>query len=311
MRKNSGDYEIGMKKDKQRRLIAFPHGIGDVMFLTPTLRELLKTDEIGLALLERVVDDELMIPGIENYHTVMNPWHHAASYPEGMVGVVNEAQALGNVNGYDVVDIIPLETHQNGVRLNEHRIDIIAREMQVSLADRSLVPAVPNHDLEMSESLAAFEYIVHAHGGTKEKTLPGLDRILEMLGDAGPTLLLETHTGFNWEPVETPAGVTSTQEFEHFTLGHLQYVLERADLFVGIDSGPVHMADAVGVKALCVFTHTWLQQSAPVGPSVVAALPRVIEQCPKETLEELGDRLIRIDGSDFESAIIGSVQNML
>lgn len=294
---------------KTKRLIVFPHGIGDVMFLTPTLRELMKTDEVSLALLERVVDDELLINGIESYHTVMNPWHHAASYAEGMVGVINEGQALGRVQGYDVVDIVPLETIQGGVRLNEHRVDIIAREMQVELSSRLLMPAMPDDSLELSER---FAYVVHAQGGTKEKTLPGRDQILKRLGENGPTLLLENHTGFKWDRVDNlPEGVTSTLEFEDWSLGKLQYVLERAELFVGIDSGPAHMADACNLKSLCVFTHTWLQQSAPVGQSLVPAMPSVIDQCPQEHQDALCDRLIRLDGADYVDALVELVSNQL
>ena len=57
--------------------------------------------------------------------------------------------------------------------------------------------------------------------------------------------------------------------------GQLAAVLERADLFIGIDSGPMHLAAAMGTPVVAVFGPSDPEQTAPQGPGHVVISKRL------------------------------------
>jgi len=68
------------------------------------------------------------------------------------------------------------------------------------------------------------------------------------------------------------------------TLGQLAAVLRRADLFIGNDSGPMHLAAACGAKVIGLFGPTSLQRFGPYGDNCVAL--RMESDCPPCMREE-------------------------
>lgn len=58
------------------------------------------------------------------------------------------------------------------------------------------------------------------------------------------------------------------------TLDELVDILETARLYIGNDSGPTHLAGAMGVPTIALFGPTDPKQWAPVGPAVTVLSPR-------------------------------------
>jgi heptosyltransferase-2 len=87
---------------------------------------------------------------------------------------------------------------------------------------------------------------------------PGLPSVL--LGSRGEKALgaaVRRHVGPS-SPVVDLTGLTD--------LGALLGVLARADLFIGNDSGPAHLAAALGRPGVTLFGSTSERHSGPVGP---------------------------------------------
>ena len=68
------------------------------------------------------------------------------------------------------------------------------------------------------------------------------------------------------------------------TLGQLCAILQKADLFIGNDSGPMHIAAACGTKVIGLFGPTSPQRFGPYGDNCVAL--RIESDCPPCMREE-------------------------
>lgn len=62
------------------------------------------------------------------------------------------------------------------------------------------------------------------------------------------------------------------------TLGQLSAILQRADIFIGNDSGPMHLAAACGTKVIGLFGPTSPQRFGPYGKNCIAL--RMESDCP-------------------------------
>jgi len=89
------------------------------------------------------------------------------------------------------------------------------------------------------------------------------------------------------------------------TLGQLAAVLRRATLFVGNDSGPMHLAAACGTKVIGLFGPTSPQRFGPYGDRCMALrMETDCSPCMRDTCRRSGYRCIdRISVNDVIAAI--------
>ncbi|MHC4617539.1 MAG: glycosyltransferase family 9 protein [Planctomycetota bacterium] len=92
------------------------------------------------------------------------------------------------------------------------------------------------------------------------------------------------------------------------SLANFAAFVEKCDLFIGVDSGPVHIASAVGTPCICIFGPARPEYTAPYGPDSYVIFKRNFEcrPCDQKTCRkppgsscmdaiEVDDVLARID----------------
>jgi ADP-heptose:LPS heptosyltransferase len=85
-------------------------------------------------------------------------------------------------------------------------------------------------------------------------------------------------------PIALATNEQVTDLSERTTLGQLAAILQKADLFIGNDSGPMHLAAACGTKVIGLFGPTSPQRFGPYGSGCVAL--RMEDNCPPCMKEE-------------------------
>jgi heptosyltransferase-2 len=107
------------------------------------------------------------------------------------------------------------------------------------------------------------------------------------------------------ELLSAEAGAGARNLAGKLTLGELVAVLRGAAVVAGNDSGPVHVAAALGVPTVAVFGPTSVEWTAPRGPAVrivraeAACAPCFRRECPRGTVECLE----RVDVEDVRRAV--------
>ena len=99
--------------------------------------------------------------------------------------------------------------------------------------------------------------------------LGGADRWLVFTG--GPSDRAATSRGLMDAKARAGAAGERMIDGESLSLGELRALCERADLFVGGDSGPLHLASASDVPIVALFGPTLPERSAPWRPVTLAA----------------------------------------
>jgi heptosyltransferase III len=179
------------------------------------------------------------------------------------------------------------------------------------------LPEQPEPDRSLPVSGGPF-IAVHPGSGSIKKALPPdkffrvLGRVKEIhpdeklviiAGDADKTLLMEL---IKRMPVELRASI---QIVENADLATLAWVLKKARLFLGTDSGPGHLAAALGTKTLVLFGPTDPKIWAPPQPWVkFVAADYACAPCPAEQRRDCEDAkcLAAID----EDQIIKSLREL-
>ncbi len=92
------------------------------------------------------------------------------------------------------------------------------------------------------------------------------------------------------------------------TLGQLAAVLRRADLFIGNDSGPMHLAAACGTKVIGLFGPTSPQRFRPYGDNCIAL--RMETDCPPCMREECRRPEYRCIDSISVNDVMNTVRQM-
>jgi ADP-heptose:LPS heptosyltransferase len=170
-------------------------------------------------------------------------------------------------------------------------IGIDAPESLLAKAPWFVPPAVARasvrNKLERSEACAGRLFVFHIGAGTAAKRWPA-SHWQELLGrvivECGASVILlggrserpiadEVLGGHAWPGVENWTG--------RITVPEMAALIQRADLFVGADSGPAHLASAVGTPAVVLFSGTNRpRQWRPWGRRVaVAKHPVVCSPC--------------------------------
>ena len=191
-------------------------------------------------------------------------------------------------------------------QVERHQLDsrrAIVEHLQIELPeDETLAPSIEPADVDraqismlLAQRLSGSQPLVvlHIGAGTSAKQWPTahwrellgrliveLDARVALVGSAAEQPLAEAiREGHDWPQVVDLTG--------QLALGELAALCERAEAFVGADSGPAHLAAAVGAPVVALFSGTnRASQWRPVGEFVrvlhqpVACSPCHRDQCP-------------------------------
>jgi ADP-heptose:LPS heptosyltransferase len=122
-------------------------------------------------------------------------------------------------------------------------------------------------------------FAVHLFSGDEKKDWPlaKWEEILEKRsGSAKFVLICGPNEEFRLEPLRPVLGKKSIVLMKAPTLAQMKAVLAQAKLFIGPDSGPGHVAAALGTPVVSLFGNTQPERSRPMGRSAV----RVLEKYP-------------------------------
>ncbi len=293
---------------RKKRLLVFWHGIGDNIMATPALRALREkhpNDFIGFMYLKRIHKDGLMIgnPYIDKLHTCSDAWDDYNDYETGVTAVIEEAKAVARCEGYD--EIIPIT--MRACSLERHRIERIAYELNVkpanfdtelyvSDADRRRAGAI-FHQWGIKEN--DFVIAIHRRGANINKfwDVEQAQKFVEAMQKNfnAKFIAFETHTDLDREkgPQFRGKGIFSTCELENVSLRLSAALIDRCNLFVGIDSGPMWLATTTRTPIIALFTMTWMHQSAPLSKnSLIVAAQNAWEICSEEFKQKNQNRIL-------------------
>lgn len=295
-------------------LITYPHGIGDVVMLMPALHLYKKENpdtEISLGLLWRIHEQNFRLKSdvVKNYHWVSNPHDDFDDYMNAMQqGMMHESQALARVNGYDNVIICGMSMQDGaGNRLPIHRCVKAALDIGVDpqkLENRRYEFESSDFKVDTDKPIA----VIHQKGGRLDKGLTDetTKLAIELLKNKGYYIvLLDTHHGLPWNDKYTKNHAVDlcVSAVPGFDLKALSSLSNQAKIFIGCDSGPMHLFSMMGVKSIGLFMDTWAHQSAPMYDNCHIVLSRQARaQCHPEWVQDNMARVtFEVDGEFNES----------
>jgi len=159
-----------------------------------------------------------------------------------------------------------------GVHASDHYLSALE---ELALFESGLAPRI----IALADSRETAPVAIHPGSGGAHKNWP-LERYLELarhietrhrlpvvwvLGEADRELASALTAA------ETEGGGTPRERIDNLPLAELARVLAGCRLFVGNDSGPAHLAAAVGTPVVALFGPTDPAQWAPRGPQVAVA----------------------------------------
>jgi ADP-heptose:LPS heptosyltransferase len=169
---------------------------------------------------------------------------------------------------------------------NEHLIDQnlrLVRELGVKAEDRSLEYWPPELSVRQKNMLAqikppvvAIHPFAHTQRENRWKKFPELaEKLQKELGAS--IILVGTSNEEEIFKKEWPAPAAVRTAFE-LSLSQLAALLKAVNLFIGSDSGPLHLATAVGTPSISIYTPrhdlaSHLKKWMPLSPRFKAVLP--------------------------------------
>lgn len=330
MLQNSSKNSAAHVSNRQKRLLVFWHGIGDNIMATPALRayrEKHPNDFIGFMYLKRIHKDGLMQgnPYIDKLYTCSDAWDDFSDYKTGVAAVIEEAKAVARREGYD--EIIPITMRACSVE--HHRIERIAYELEVEPKNLDTELFVSNADRLRAEAIFRrwgidendFVVAIHRRGANVNKfwDVEQAQRFVQVMQEKfnAKFIAFETHTDLDREtgPQFRGQGIFSTSELDNVTLRLSAALIDRCNLFVGIDSGPMWLATTTGTPIVALFTMTWMHQSAPLNKnSLLVASQNAWEICSEQFRDKNRERIIHdaTGGTTIRAeSVLDAVQRVL
>ena len=262
----AGDIVDKIKEQYKSIMIVMEEGIGNMVMLTPALKAI----------------KEVM--------------------PEGKLTVMGRQPSIQLIQNWDVVDKILTEpdeeqydlcfltvwsnqfqkTHHEwikkhceeyihfGLEKDQHEAEAYLR-MAKSLGYRDSLPRpfcqVKAVDIELSpdKKVVAISDTTLNNGAWERKRWPYYKELADVFIKAGYIVLLIGGKGEarQFREEDWPTGVINC--LGKYDLQETAGLLEKCDLFVGNDSGPAHMAAALGIKTFVFFGPTLLTKNCPKG----------------------------------------------
>lgn len=218
-------------------------GIGDVLMLTPSLRQL-KRDFPACELVFAI-----------DMHTTANNVYHALVANAPFVDRIIDARYVNHSDYDEVIDVssVCIRYERTGLPAI-NRIDLFARALGIKKVSNKLPFYLPlDHELQWARnSLPTDKKIVILHTASMEgKRCWPIENYLKLIAGAGPDvhfLILDfnkKHSDWNHYYNCTDISGTNLREMAAY--------IAVADLFIGPDSGPMHLAGALKTKAVVLF----------------------------------------------------------
>lgn len=223
-------------------------GIGDVLMVTPALRQL-KIDFPNLDLTFAI-----------DLHSTSNNVYYELVKNAPFINRIIDARYVQHSKFDAVVDVssVCIRYEHSGLPVL-NRIDIFAKAMGIPklLDKRSWYQVTPEETAWANQFVAAFQSkkIVVLHTASMEgKRCWPIEKYTQLVETALKEnanihfVILDFNNKFaNWDIYENCLVASQT------TLRQMAALISIADLFLGPDSGPMHLAGAIGVKSLVLF----------------------------------------------------------
>jgi len=254
----------------RRILIVMDQGIGNMIMLTPTIRAIREQlPEVHIAVLGRqpsvrviegwdIVDRVLTEPDDESYDIgFLTIWSrdYDAHYGEHIRAQCRTVYTL-------VMD--DLDTHEADYHLR------IARSLgyRGSRPEPFCMAKDVELDVPSGKKLAGLSDTTLNNGAWERKRWPHYTELARRLTEAGYAVVLIGGKGEaeRFAPEDWPDGVIDAMG--KYDVQETAGLIRRCDLFVGNDSGPAHMAGALGAPTYAIFGPTRVTKNRPLGPNV-------------------------------------------
>lgn len=157
-------------------LIIYPHGLGDCIMLTPTLREYYKKfgRKLSVAIMKRFKSSEIFKnnPYVKNVFYVSDPWNDFKNPNIGFKEVIIEGNRIAKKNGIPKAQFLnqPPPTHKIyknaellGLKISNPKMEVYVSEDEIKLADEIIKSSVGDN---------SFGFIQTNTGAGSHKDLP-------------------------------------------------------------------------------------------------------------------------------------------
>lgn len=227
------------KPDAKVCVIRKVGGIGDVLMLTPTLREIKRS--FPKASLTFAID----------MHTTGGSVYHQLVHNAPFVDEIIDARYVQR-GSYDFVfdaSAVCLRYERPGLP-EINRIDLFAR----AAGFISLKSKHPFYEVEPKETIpddGSFYVLLHTASNEEKRCWPITRylQLIEQLSDLPITFLI---ADFN-QKYEGWSRLANCKNISRCSVRELGAWIQRANMFVGPDSGPMHMAGALGTESVVLF----------------------------------------------------------
>lgn len=227
------------KPDARVCVIRKVGGIGDVLMLTPSLREIKR--RFPKASLTFAID----------MHTTGNNVYYELVRNAPFVDEIVDARYVQR-GAYDFVfdaSAVCLRYERPGLP-EINRIDLFARAAGFT----SLKSKRPFYEVEQQERIphdGKFYVLLHTASNEEKRCWP-IERYLQLIEQLQDLPIVFLIADFN-QKHHGWAKLANCRNISGCTVRELAAWIERADVFVGPDSGPMHLAGALGTQSIVLF----------------------------------------------------------
>lgn len=185
-----------------KKLLIYPHGLGDCLMLTPTLREYNKEtgDKFSVCIQKRFESSEIFKnnPYIDKVFYIKDPWNDYPNYTIGTKGVINDGVKIGRENGFD-------NTIYVACKSNLHKIIQNAIDTNVTLKSTDIDIFISDEDRVIADSIISNKIGNDEFGFIQTKTGAGVGKDLpygfgeKFLKDKGLNHFIEIGKTFKYD----------------------------------------------------------------------------------------------------------------
>ncbi|MDQ7062670.1 MAG: glycosyltransferase [candidate division KSB1 bacterium] len=254
----------------RRLLVVMEEGIGNMVMMTPTLRALRQRfPESHIAVMGKKPSTDILTD-LNCVDEVLHGWQDER-FDLALCGVWSSQMRQRFQRKFDEnVEFVYAADLRVGLEHEAEANFKLARFLgyRGEMPMPSVTVRKPDLNVKLKKPVAVLANASQGNGGWERKRWPHYRELAKRLMQKGYTVVavggIEEAERFGAD--YWPAGVIDLQG--RLSLPETAWVLQKADLFIGNDSAPAHLAAAVGTSTFVLFGATLITKNRPLGKNV-------------------------------------------
>lgn len=292
-------------------LLVMMHGAGDNLMLSPTIRQMKKNNpdlSIGLLVLGKQwynkavwqnhpLIDYVFESSIDHHPTY---WDAVIFNQEDRPIIDGDVEKLQNKYRFDNVVFVSMQEDRN-----LHRIDRLAKQLRVNLESPKMEIFPNSKEIKMANEflkkckIKKKDFVVTLHRSAKHRPkswdFEECKKLAMELTKLGiKVIMLDIDEEERGEGFIEGDNIYSIRELPEQSPQITSEIIKRANLHIGSDSLPMHIANAVFTPTIGLFKSTWMHETGPATVnSCMVATRMAFEMANKDWMNANRERVIQ------------------